>query len=85
VTNRYLGLKFVITGKVHFGWARLNVSCSSQGSTITALLTGYAYETVPNQPIVTGREKSKDISEGATLGRLAKGAGLSPWRGKNRQ
>jgi hypothetical protein len=85
VTNRYLGLKFVITGKVHFGWARLNVSCSSQGSTITALLTGYAYETVPNQPIVTGREKSKDISEGATLGQLATGAGLSPWRGKNRQ
>jgi len=88
VSNRYLGLKFVITGKVHFGWARLNVSCSGQ-SQVSALLTGYAYETVPNQPIVTGKEKdSEDMTHSqqsrkssepfavrpASLGRLAQGA-----------
>ena len=58
VTRRYLGLKFVITGAVHFGWARLNVSCSGNGGMVTALLTGYAYESVPNRSIVTGKEKS---------------------------
>jgi len=85
VTNRYLGLKFTIKGETHFGWARLNVSCSN--ATVNATLTGYAYETIPNQPIVTGKKKgSKDrdslgltgSSSGAvraaSLGQLAHGA-----------
>ena len=92
VNHRYLGLKFVITGKVHFGWARLNVACSN--SHVTALLTGYAYETVPNRPIVTGRRKANASQQSrtsarpaalqpASLGRLAQGAaGLTGWRGK---
>jgi hypothetical protein len=70
VTNRYLGLKFVVKGKTHFGWARLNVSLGSNGSQVTGLLTGYAYETVPNRPILTGK---KSGSKAATLGRLAQG------------
>jgi len=95
VTNRYLGLTFVITGKVHFGWARLNVSCSS--SHVNGTLTGYAYETVPNRPILTGKEKgTEEIGSFArrlgtsprgptvqpvSLGRLAKGAaGSDAWR-----
>jgi hypothetical protein len=77
VNNRYLGLKFVIQGKIHFGWARLNVTCNvaQQGRT-DALLTGYAYETVPNKPIVTGRRKGRDTitCEPSALGRLAVGA-----------
>jgi hypothetical protein len=97
VTRRYLGLKFVITGKVHFGWARLNVTCSTRSS-VTALLTGYAYETVPNRSIVTGREKGSedvDISQRSrtfpakttlqpvSLGRLAQGVtGVTVWREK---
>jgi hypothetical protein len=87
VSNRYLGLKFVISGQVHFGWARLNVSCSNQH--VTAVLTGYAYETVSDRPIVTGKEKAAEdldsasqrgISPGtlalqpASLGQLALGA-----------
>jgi hypothetical protein len=48
-SHRYLALKFVISGKVHYGWARLTVKgCCS------ATLTGYAYETIPNKPIITG-------------------------------
>jgi hypothetical protein len=60
VKNRYLGLKFVIKGKTHFGWARLNVSCNSTNNKIKALPTGYAYETVANKPIVTGKTKGPD-------------------------
>jgi hypothetical protein len=57
VKNRYLGLKFTIKGKTHFGWARLNVSCNSTNNKIKALLTGYAYETVADRPIITGETK----------------------------
>jgi hypothetical protein len=77
VRNRYLGLKFVIGGRIHFGWARLNVTCNvaQQGRT-DAVLTGYAYETVPNKPIVTGKRRGPDVvpDDAATLGHLALGA-----------
>lgn len=52
VHNRYLGLQFQINGKTHYGWARLSVGI--QRSTITAALTGYAYETVPNRRLRAG-------------------------------
>ena len=80
VTNRYLGLQFVINGTKHFGWARLNVSCS--GPSINATLTGYAYETVPNRAILTGKKSGQDDTDNSmsgaaplsSLGRLAMGA-----------
>lgn len=84
--NRYLGLQFVIKGEVHYGWARLNVGFTSTGR-ITATLTGYAYETVPNKPIITGKTKGPDVVtvEPATLGHLAQGASQIPaWRGQNK-
>jgi hypothetical protein len=82
VTNRYLGLKFVIQGKIHFGWARLNVSLSKGDSQVTAVLTGYAYETAVNRPILTGKEGGLDVhgnstasaDRSPTLGRLAQGS-----------
>jgi hypothetical protein len=70
VTDRYLGLKFKIKGKTHYGWARVTVPLT--GNTI---LTGYAYETIQNKPIITGKTHRNDE---ATLGGLAQGAfGLS--------
>lgn len=52
-TNRYVGLKFMINGEAHFGWARLTTR--QIGFTkFVALLTGYAYETVPDTPIIAG-------------------------------
>jgi hypothetical protein len=89
--TRYLGLEFSISGEVHFGWARLSVRC--EGLHVFATLTGYAYETVPNQAIVAGQTKGTDeeSSEGpdaaltgpapVPLGLLALGSnGLSIWR-----
>ena len=72
VTNRYLGLEFVIKGKAHFGWARLNVTCS--GLAVNGTLTGYAYETVADKGILTGKEHGNDEGAAATLssGRSAK-------------
>jgi hypothetical protein len=78
--DRYLGLKFLIDGQTHYGWARLSVPAwVAQGATIT----GYAYETIPNKPIITGKTKGPDvvILEPASLGRLAQGASaISLWR-----
>lgn len=93
VRDRYLGLGFEIKGEVHYGWARLNVAV--RGTTIVAVLTGYAYESIPNKPIVAGETEGLDDAsaeesnaapnlptpEPATLGVLALGSpGLSIWR-----
>lgn len=81
VKNRYLGLKFKIHGKTHYGWARLNVKAGVR--TITATLTGYAYETIPGKPIIAGKTHGPDVVtlEPASLGHLARGASaLSAWR-----
>jgi hypothetical protein len=78
VTNRYLGLKFEIDGKFHYGWARLNVRVVKGKFEIKAVLTGYAYETIPNKPIIAGKTKGPDV---ITLGHLAAGASAIPaWR-----
>lgn len=71
VQNRYLGLKFTIHGKTHYGWARLSVAVSA-GAHIQATLTGYAYETVVNKPIVTGKKHGTAVE--LSLGHLARGA-----------
>jgi hypothetical protein len=68
--NRYLGLKFQIHGTTHFGWARLTV-VSAKISITSATLTGYAYETIPNKPIIAGKTHGGNEP---TLGRLAQGA-----------
>jgi len=79
VRNRYLGFKFQIKGKIHYGWARLNVTGSGLG-TIVATMTGYAYETIANKAIVAGRtaagrtEDTEDsVDQFGTLGGLALG------------
>lgn len=53
-TRGFLGLKFIIQGQVHYGWARLDVTATIRG--VYGAITGYAYETEPNTPILTGQE-----------------------------
>ena len=66
VKNRYLGLKFVIRGHVHYGWARLTVPMWVQRKRdIVGHLTGYAYETIANKAIITGNKiESNEIETG---------------------
>jgi hypothetical protein len=89
----FLGLKFVIGGQIHYGWAHITVTNSLAGT----VLNGYAYETVANQPILTGKangpvEEASSISpmldspQPATLGLLARGErGLAIWRKSDEQ
>jgi hypothetical protein len=88
--GHFLGVKFVISGEVHYGWLRLNVTKRPYHSVIT----GYAYETIPNKPIIAGAESGPKVAgavdsvrstspsrQPATLGMLSQGAGaLSLWR-----
>jgi hypothetical protein len=85
-TGPYLGFKFLIDGEVHYGWARVNVQANFLN--VTATLTGYAYESVANRPILTGFthgsvDASSDASQqtqppvAGSLGRLAAGASAS--------
>ncbi|HXM23846.1 MAG TPA: hypothetical protein VN948_21495 [Terriglobales bacterium] len=63
VQSGYLGLKFDIQGKTHFGWASFDVSVAIQGlPRVTATLTGYAYETRPDKPILTGAKADSDLT-----------------------
>src|SRR5579862_158636 len=77
VRNRYLGLKFVVDGEVHYGWARLSVTLGHhrQSDDVSGTLTGYAYETDPEKPIIAGRITGPDVItvQPETLGGLALG------------
>jgi hypothetical protein len=65
-TTGYLGVRFQIKGNVHYGWARLHMTGEP-----SLVILGYAYETIPNKPIIAGEKRGRDE---ATLGRLAQGA-----------
>ena len=77
VKDRYLGLKFVILGEVHYGWARLSVALGHerQFGDVSGTLTGYAYETIPDKPIIAGDITGPDVItvQPETLGGLALG------------
>ncbi len=53
VSDRYLGLAFKNHGKLHYGWARLSTKWN-HNLRIEATLTGFAYETEPDIPIIAG-------------------------------
>ena len=93
--GRFLGFEFTVQGQKHFGWARLNTLFHGYVGT-QATLTGYAYETEPNEPIRAGDTgpvadaRAPEMRSAlpavaalrpATLGVLALGsAGLDIWR-----
>jgi hypothetical protein len=88
----YLGLKFEIKGQTHFGWARVKVVSIFP---YKVSLTGYAYETIANKPIVTGQTNgptetadlrqsptmafSSPVRKPASLGMLAMGMACTPY------
>jgi len=94
--HAYLPVKFNDAGgELHYGWVRISVT-ESGAIDFNATIDGYAYETVPNKPIISGATsgpvgetsfmepasslKSKG-TPAASLGLLALGArGLTAWR-----
>jgi hypothetical protein len=61
--EQFLGVKLIVKGQTHFGWARFSRVSVVKGERIpdiTVVLDGYAYETTPNKPIIAGRMHSED-------------------------
>lgn len=86
----FLGLKFVVNGQTHYGWAHITVNGRA------SVLNGYAYETVPNKAILAGtadgpvKEAASILPkldiQPATLSLLARGErGLAIWRKTDEQ
>lgn len=75
VNNLYLGLKFVIDGQTHYGWARLSVHVKD--FSIITLLTGYAYETTPSKPIRAGQTSETAADAAFTPGSEVQGDSAS--------
>jgi hypothetical protein len=70
---------------MHFAWCFLNVSINNQQG-VVAVLTGYAYETIANKSLITGKTKGPNVPAllPATLGHLAAGSSAIPgWRRTN--
>ncbi|HEX3819494.1 MAG TPA: hypothetical protein VHW45_04145, partial [Candidatus Sulfotelmatobacter sp.] len=94
--NRFLGVKFKINGKTHFGWVRITVntpspSCVPLCSTyLSATITEYGYETIANKRLGAGlasdsaddqAQAPPDEPSRPSLGMLALGTdGLAIWR-----
>ena len=55
--DRYLGFKFKIHDRFHYGWARLTVHILHAGNFhfLNAMITGYAYETIAGKAIIAGK------------------------------
>ena len=87
----FVGFKFNAKGETHYGWARLSARLERgyrEQEHVYALLSGYAYETIPGRPIKAGFTRGGDVagideqnaslskpaSRPASLGMLARGA-----------
>ncbi len=93
-TSGFLGLEFQIDGQAHYGWAEVFMTGGGPFEKYRGVVKGYAYNTVPNQPLLAGflvgaESDGDQIGEmsppTATLGLLALGApGLDIWRRRER-
>jgi hypothetical protein len=56
LSRGYLGLAFLIDGKIHYGWAAMIVKGEqSPGVFLKTTLTGYAYQTKVGKSIMAGQ------------------------------
>jgi hypothetical protein len=73
----YLGVRFVISGETQFGWVRTSITC--EGTAFSGTISGYAYNTIANQPLRAGATRSgtpaqRDAAVPGTLGVLSLGS-----------
>ncbi|MBK7681864.1 MAG: T9SS type A sorting domain-containing protein [Bacteroidetes bacterium] len=54
-TDGFLGLKVIVGGQTHYCWIQLNAAAFTSGANAAILtIKDYAYNSVPNQPILAG-------------------------------
>ncbi|HEY4902324.1 MAG TPA: hypothetical protein VIH89_02525 [Candidatus Sulfotelmatobacter sp.] len=74
--DKYVGVKFLVSGQTHYGWIRLTV----QGA-LSGYASGYAYETIADKPIIAGKTSGPNVAVNAAPSELAPSA----FRGKQTQ
>jgi hypothetical protein len=64
-SDHYLGLQITVGASTYYGWARLNVVVPGvyPNSTVYFRVKDYAYNSIPNQPILAGQTISTGIIE----------------------
>jgi hypothetical protein len=64
-TDGFLGLRIVSGGQTYFGWVELNAIVVAANSPASATITikSYAYNSIPNQPILAGQTTATGIIE----------------------
>ena len=61
VSDYYLGLRLLQSGQTYYGWVRLRVDVTSTYASL--IIRDYAYNTIPNQPILAGQTMTTAIIE----------------------
>jgi hypothetical protein len=88
--SNYFGFEFLLSGQVHYGWVRLQVTIGrgTDGLATATHILAYGYESSPNTAIAAGScaASASNTGEGSTpasLGLLALGSkGVPLWRGQ---
>ncbi len=61
LTDNYLGLKLIVGPDTYYGWLRMQVYVSQTQA--KGIIKEYAYNTMPNQPILAGQTTTTGIAE----------------------
>lgn len=61
LSDYYLGLRLLQSGQTHYGWVRLRVDATHSYASL--IVKDYAYNTIPNQPILAGQTTATGIIE----------------------
>lgn len=63
VVDGFVGLRLISGGQTYYGWVRMDVSVGTSGASMT--IKDYAYNSIPNQPILAGEAMTTGIIENA--------------------
>jgi len=63
LSDYFLGLRILQSGQTHYGWVRLRVDVTR--SYASFIVKDYAYNSIPNQPILAGQTITTGIIENA--------------------
>ncbi len=61
VVDGYVGLQLINAGQTYYGWVRVDVSVSDSSASMT--IKDYAYNTIPDQPILAGQTTVTGVIE----------------------
>jgi hypothetical protein len=61
VVDGYIGLQLINGGQTYYGWVRMDVTVSTSSASMT--IKDYAYNSIPNQPILAGQTSTTGIIE----------------------